>query len=166
MDTNLRGAYLVSKAVVPQMVARRKGKLVFMASTNSWDGEAQLAHYNASKAGMFLLAKTLAREFGRYGINSNAVGPGVIRTRLSAPIMEDRLFHAKYVSENGSYLLADWVLLTMSLPRHFSWLVKTRPISAECSFLWMAANWPSKILQSHTLDLTRFCQPATTQDPQ
>ena len=101
INTNLRGAFLVSKAVVPHMVARRRGKLVFMASTNSWDGEAQLAHYNASKSGVFLLAKTLAREFGKYGINSNAVGPGVIRTRLSAPILEDPFFHAKYTSENG-----------------------------------------------------------------
>lgn len=101
IDTNLRGAFLVSKAVVPHMVERRKGKLVFMASTNSWDGEAQLAHYNASKSGVFLLAKTLAREFGKYGINSNAVGPGIIRTRLSAPILQDPYFQAKYSSENG-----------------------------------------------------------------
>jgi NAD(P)-dependent dehydrogenase (short-subunit alcohol dehydrogenase family) len=101
LDTNLRGAFLVSKAVLPHMVERRRGKLVFMASTNSWDGEAQLAHYNASKSGVFLLAKTLAREFGKYGINSNAVGPGIIQTRLSAPILQDPFFHAKYVSENG-----------------------------------------------------------------
>jgi len=46
------------------MVKRRRGKLVFMASTNSWDAEAELAPYNASKAGIFLLAKTLARELG------------------------------------------------------------------------------------------------------
>jgi glucose 1-dehydrogenase len=101
MDTNLRGAFLVSKAVLPHMVERRKGKLVFMASTNSWDGEAKLAHYNASKSGVFLLAKTIAREFGKYGINSNAVGPGVIQTRLAAPILEDPVFQAKYMSENG-----------------------------------------------------------------
>jgi 3-oxoacyl-[acyl-carrier protein] reductase len=101
LDINLRGAFLVSRAVVPHMVARRKGKLVFMASTNSWDGEPQLAHYNASKAGVFLLAKTLAREFGKFGINSNAVGPGPIRTRLLAPIFEDPFFQVKYNSENG-----------------------------------------------------------------
>lgn len=101
INTNLRGAFLVSKAVLPHMVEKRSGKLVFMASTNSWDGEAQLAHYNASKSGVFLLAKTIAREFGRYGINSNAVGPGVIKTRLSAPILEDPFFQAKYISENG-----------------------------------------------------------------
>lgn len=101
LDTNLRGAFLVSKAVVRHMVAQRKGKLVFMASTNSWDGEAQLAHYNASKSGVFLLAKTLAREFGKFGINSNAVGPGTIRTRLSAPILKEPFFQAKYDPENG-----------------------------------------------------------------
>jgi NAD(P)-dependent dehydrogenase (short-subunit alcohol dehydrogenase family) len=72
-----------------------------MASTSSWDGEAQLAHLNASKSGVFLLAKTLARESGKYGINSNAVGPGVIRTRLSEPILADPFFHAKYTSDNG-----------------------------------------------------------------
>ena len=43
----------------------------FMASTNSWDAEVELAPYNVSKAGVFLLAKTRAREFGRYGIHSN-----------------------------------------------------------------------------------------------
>jgi NAD(P)-dependent dehydrogenase (short-subunit alcohol dehydrogenase family) len=101
INTNLRGAFLVAKAVVPHMVARRKGKLVFMASTNSWDGEAQLAHYNASKAGVFLLAKTLARELGKFGINSNAVGPGPIRTRLSTPIFNDPIYQAKYHPETG-----------------------------------------------------------------
>ena len=101
LDINLRGAFLVSRAVLPHMVARRKGKLVFMASTNSWDGEAELAHYNASKSGVFLLAKTLAREFGKFGINSNAVGPGPIQTRLLAPIIMEPFFQAKYDPEHG-----------------------------------------------------------------
>jgi 3-oxoacyl-[acyl-carrier protein] reductase len=101
LDINLRGAFLTAKAVVPHMVARRHGKLVFMASTNSWDGEAQLAHYNASKSGVFLLAKTLARELGKFGIRSNAVGPGPIRTRLSGPILEDPIYQLKYHPETG-----------------------------------------------------------------
>ncbi len=53
------------------MIEGRQGALVFMASTNSWDAEAELAAHNASKAGIFLLAKTLARELGQYGIRSN-----------------------------------------------------------------------------------------------
>jgi len=98
LDINLKGAYLTARAVVPHMMKRRRGKLVFMASTNAWDAEAHMAPYNASKAGIFLLAKTLARELGPYGINSNAVGPGLIRTRLSEPFLKDPKFMKKYES--------------------------------------------------------------------
>ena len=101
LDTNLRGAFLVSRAVAPHMAARRHGKLVFMASTNCWDAEATLGHYNASKAGLYLLAKTLARELGPYGINSNAVGPGFIRTRLTEPVLRDAEFMKKYDPAHG-----------------------------------------------------------------
>jgi len=101
VDINLRGAFLVSKAVAPHMVARKRGKLVFMASTNCWDAEASLGHYNASKAGVFLLAKTLARELGPHGINSNALGPGFIKTRLTAPVLNDPEFMKKYDPARG-----------------------------------------------------------------
>jgi NAD(P)-dependent dehydrogenase (short-subunit alcohol dehydrogenase family) len=96
LDINLKGGYLVAREVAPHMIRRRRGKMVFMASTNSWDAEAELAPYNASKAGLFLLAKTLARELGHYGINSNAIGPGLIRTRLTSPVLKDRKFMSKY----------------------------------------------------------------------
>lgn len=96
VDINLKGAFLVARAVVPHMIRQQRGKLVFMASTNSWDAEAELAPYNASKAGVFLLAKTLARELGHYGIQSNAIGPGLIRTRLTEPFLRDRKFMRKY----------------------------------------------------------------------
>jgi len=96
LDTNLKGAFLTARSVVPHMIKRRRGKLVFMASTNAWDAEAELTSYNVSKAGVFLLAKTLARELGPFGINSNAVGPGLIRTQLSEPFITDRRFMKKY----------------------------------------------------------------------
>lgn len=98
IDTNVKGSFLVARAVVPHMVRQRGGKMVFMASTNSWDAEAELAPYNISKAGVFLLAKTLAREFGRYGIYSNALGPGFIRTRLSEWVLAHPGFAEKYAS--------------------------------------------------------------------
>jgi len=101
VDTNLRGAFLVSRAVAPHMVAHKRGKLVFMASTNCWDAEASLGHYNASKAGLFLLAKTLARELGPHGINSNALGPGFIKTRLTVPVLNDPEFMKKYDPARG-----------------------------------------------------------------
>jgi NAD(P)-dependent dehydrogenase (short-subunit alcohol dehydrogenase family) len=96
MGINLRGGFLFARAVAAHMIKQRSGKLVFMASTNSWDAEAEFAPYNASKAGLFLLAKTLARELGPLGINSNAVGPGLIRTRLTVPFLNDPKFMKKY----------------------------------------------------------------------
>lgn len=96
VDVNLKGAFLTAHEVATHMIEKRKGKMVFMASTNSWDAEAGLAPYNASKAGIFLLAKTLARELGPYGINSNAIGPGFILTRLTKPILKDKKFMSKY----------------------------------------------------------------------
>ena len=101
VDINLRGAFLVSKAVAPHMVARKRGKFVFMASTNCWDAEASLGHYNVSKAGVYLLAKTLARELGPHGINSNALGPGFIKTRLTVPVLNDPEFMKKYDPARG-----------------------------------------------------------------
>ena len=101
IDINLRGAFLVSRAVAPHMVARRHGKMVFMASTNCWDAEAQLGHYNVSKSGVYLLSKTLARELGQYGIRSNALGPGFIVTRLTQPVLNDPEFMKKYDPARG-----------------------------------------------------------------
>ncbi len=100
LDTNLKGAFLVARAVVPHMIKRQRGKLIFMASTNSWDGEALQAPYNASKAGLYLLAKTLARELGVYGITSNAVGPGFIRTRLTEQFLSNPEFMKKYEQDH------------------------------------------------------------------
>jgi 3-oxoacyl-[acyl-carrier protein] reductase len=96
LDVNLRGGFLMARAVAPHMVKQRRGKLVFMASTNAWDAEAGLAPYNASKSGLFILAKTLARELGPHGINSNAVGPGLIRTRLTESFLKNPVFMRKY----------------------------------------------------------------------
>jgi NAD(P)-dependent dehydrogenase (short-subunit alcohol dehydrogenase family) len=101
LDTNLKGAFLVSRAVVPHMIERGRGSLVFIASTNSCEGEMLQAPYNASKGGLYLLMKTLARELGPYGIRSNAVGPGFIRTRLSEPFLKEPEFIRKYLDREN-----------------------------------------------------------------
>jgi 3-oxoacyl-[acyl-carrier protein] reductase len=96
VNINLKGAFLTARAVAPHMIKRGRGKLVFVSSTNAWDAEAELAPYNVSKAGIFLLCKTLARELGPYGIQSNAVGPGVIQTRMAEPILKNPKFLKRY----------------------------------------------------------------------
>lgn len=81
---NLAGAFHTMQAAAECMKRRNGGAIVVTASTNSFDGEANLAAYNASKAGLLGLIHTAANEFGPHGIRVNAVCPGLIRTRLTA----------------------------------------------------------------------------------
>jgi len=80
---NLTGAFHTIQAAARLMKPKGHGAIVITASTNSYDGEARLAAYNASKAGLLGLVHTAANELGPYGIRVNAVCPGLIRTRLT-----------------------------------------------------------------------------------
>lgn len=83
LAVNLTGVFHTLQAAAALMKPRRRGSVVITASTNSYDGEALLAAYNASKAGLLGLLHTAANEWGPYGIRVNAVCPGLIRTRLT-----------------------------------------------------------------------------------
>jgi NAD(P)-dependent dehydrogenase (short-subunit alcohol dehydrogenase family) len=80
---NLSGVFHTVQLAARKMKARRSGSIVLTASTNSYDGEAFLTAYNASKAGVLGILHTTANELGPYGIRVNAVCPGLIRTRLT-----------------------------------------------------------------------------------
>jgi NAD(P)-dependent dehydrogenase (short-subunit alcohol dehydrogenase family) len=86
---NLTGAFHTLQAAAVLMKPRRTGSIVITASTNSYDGEALLTAYNASKAGILGLLHTVANELGPYGIRINAVCPGLIRTRLTQRHFDD-----------------------------------------------------------------------------
>jgi 3-oxoacyl-[acyl-carrier protein] reductase len=83
VSVNLTGAFHTVQAAARLMKPRRAGAIVLTASTNSYDGEARLAAYNASKAGLLGLVHTAANELGPFQIRVNAVCPGLIRTRLT-----------------------------------------------------------------------------------
>jgi NAD(P)-dependent dehydrogenase (short-subunit alcohol dehydrogenase family) len=83
VSVNLTGAFHTVQAAARLMKPRRSGAIVLTASTNSYDGEARLSAYNASKAGLLGLVHTAANELGPYQIRVNAVCPGLIRTRLT-----------------------------------------------------------------------------------
>ncbi len=90
LAVNLRGVFLVAQAVARVMVAQRTGgAIVNMSSTNGVAAEPDYAHYNASKAGVLLLTKTMAVELGQHGIRVNALCPGFIRTALNERIAAD-----------------------------------------------------------------------------
>jgi NAD(P)-dependent dehydrogenase (short-subunit alcohol dehydrogenase family) len=84
LAVNLSGAFQTVQIAAERMKRARTGSIVLTASTNSFDGEADLVAYNASKAGLLGILHTAANELGPYGIRINAVCPGLIRTRLTA----------------------------------------------------------------------------------
>ena len=94
LRVNLRGMFLVAQAVARRMVARGAGVIVNMASTNALGGEAEFAHYNASKGGVLQLTRTMAVELGRHGVRVNCLCPGFIRTPLNAAISDEAFVEA------------------------------------------------------------------------
>lgn len=83
VDTNLGGVFYTVREAARRMKPLRRGSIVMIASTNSYDGEADLIAYNSSKAGLIGILHTAANELGPYRIRVNAVCPGLIRTRLT-----------------------------------------------------------------------------------
>jgi 3-oxoacyl-[acyl-carrier protein] reductase len=82
--TNLKGCFNYIRAVAPQMKERASGKIVTITSINGKRGKLGQANYAASKAGIIGLTKTCARDLGKFGINCNAVAPGLIETDMMA----------------------------------------------------------------------------------
>jgi 3-oxoacyl-[acyl-carrier protein] reductase len=89
LDVNLKGAFLMSKAVARGMMKRRAGAIVNLSSVVGRRGNAGQANYSAAKAGLIGLTKTLARELAPRGIRVNAVAPGYIETEMTAALAEE-----------------------------------------------------------------------------
>jgi 3-oxoacyl-[acyl-carrier protein] reductase len=79
---HLRGAFLMTRAVLPAMLARNTGVIVYTASQLGQIGGVELVHYSAAKAAIIGLTKSLAREVSAQGVRVNAVAPGPINTPL------------------------------------------------------------------------------------
>ncbi|HLT18216.1 MAG TPA: 3-oxoacyl-[acyl-carrier-protein] reductase [Thermomicrobiales bacterium] len=89
LDTNLKGAFLCSKAVLRPMMRQRSGTIVNLTSVIGLVGNVGQANYAAAKAGLIGLTKSMAKEVGSRGITVNAVAPGFIDTRLTDVLPED-----------------------------------------------------------------------------
>ncbi|MBP1931326.1 SDR family NAD(P)-dependent oxidoreductase [Ammoniphilus resinae] len=83
LNINLSGVFLCSQIVAREMKEQKSGAIVNMGSTNGILGEPGLAHYNATKAGVILLGKSMAIELAPYNIRVNSVCPGFILTELA-----------------------------------------------------------------------------------
>jgi SDR family mycofactocin-dependent oxidoreductase len=82
IDVNLKGCWLVAKYVVPSMIERRSGKIIFISSSAGLKPLSWMAHYNAAKMGVVALMKTMAIELGQYNINVNSVHPTGVDTAI------------------------------------------------------------------------------------
>ena len=82
IEVNLKGYFNYIRAVAPIFREQKSGKIVNITSINGLRGKFGQSNYSASKAGIIGLTKTVARELGKYGINVNAVAPGLIETDM------------------------------------------------------------------------------------
>lgn len=82
VDTNLKGAFLVTKACLRPMIRKRSGRIVNLSSIAGIRGNAGQSNYSASKGGLIAFTKAVAREVASRGITVNAVAPGLIDTEI------------------------------------------------------------------------------------
>jgi acetoacetyl-CoA reductase/3-oxoacyl-[acyl-carrier protein] reductase len=86
LRANLDSAFHLLRATVPRMRAAGGGSIVLVSSINGERGKLGQANYAASKAGLIGLARTAARETGRFGVRVNVVSPGMVRTPMTASL--------------------------------------------------------------------------------
>lgn len=89
ININLKGYFNYIRAAAPIFREQKSGKIVNVTSINGLRGKFGQANYSASKAGIIGLTKTVAKELGKYGVNVNAVAPGLIETDMMKQATEE-----------------------------------------------------------------------------
>ncbi|HOV42272.1 MAG TPA: SDR family NAD(P)-dependent oxidoreductase, partial [Oscillospiraceae bacterium] len=85
-DTNVKGAFNCTQAVLPHMLHKKSGKIINISSIWGITGASCEVHYSASKAALIGFTKALAKELGPSGITVNCVAPGIINTDMNSSI--------------------------------------------------------------------------------
>jgi len=96
-NTNVKAVWLLSRAVARTMIQQKSGKIINITTVGAEKAELGMAAYGSSKAALKMLTRCMAREWAQYGIQVNAVGPGLTRTDFSKPIWSNPEV-AKHVS--------------------------------------------------------------------
>jgi NAD(P)-dependent dehydrogenase (short-subunit alcohol dehydrogenase family) len=85
-NTNVKAVWLLSRLVAKKMIDQKNGRIINITTVGAERAELGMAAYGSSKAALKMLTQCMAREWAQYGINVNAVGPGLTRTDFSKPI--------------------------------------------------------------------------------
>jgi NAD(P)-dependent dehydrogenase (short-subunit alcohol dehydrogenase family) len=104
LDTNLKGAFLCTRAVAAYMKSAKYGKIINIGSRAMWGNPCQ-ANYTASKGGLVSMTRGLALELARYNINVNCVAPGLVYTEMVEKMKQEtkeRLFQAQLTGMIGT----------------------------------------------------------------
>lgn len=94
LSVNLKGTFLMIKALYTDFMKKRAGRIINIASISGLMGNAGQANYSASKAGVVGLTKTIARELASRNVTCNAIAPGFIETPMTASMNQDALEEA------------------------------------------------------------------------
>jgi 3-oxoacyl-[acyl-carrier protein] reductase len=86
LDTNVRGAWSMTKAVLPAMMQARRGAIVNVASLSALHGVVGQTNYSAAKGALVAMTRSLARETARSGVRVNCVAPGLVETDMIAEL--------------------------------------------------------------------------------
>lgn len=98
LDTNLKSTFFCSQAVAPHMIKQRKGKIINMGSAACVFAYPDINAYCASRGGVLQLTKSLAAEWGPFGVNVNVIAPGWFRTEQTEALYRDKKW-VKYITE-------------------------------------------------------------------
>ncbi|MFV7856936.1 gluconate 5-dehydrogenase [Enterococcus faecalis] len=88
IDVDLNAPFIMSKAVIPEMIEKGGGKIINICSMMSELGRETVSAYAAAKGGLKMLTKNIASEYGQFNIQCNGIGPGYIATPQIAPLRE------------------------------------------------------------------------------
>jgi NAD(P)-dependent dehydrogenase (short-subunit alcohol dehydrogenase family) len=133
MNINLFGPFLLSRYLGQQMLQRRSGSIVNVASIAGLSGISHRSAYNASKHGLIGLTRTLAAEWGARGVRVNAVCPGWIKTEMD-------------VADQGSGAYSDEDIINRVPMARFA-----RPVDVAAAIAFLADNEQSGFINGVTL---------------
>lgn len=137
MTLHLKIPFLLTQAFAPAMAERGWGRIINIASLQSWRAFPDSAPYGAAKGGVLQLTRAIAQEWSRHGITCNAIAPGFFSTPLTAPVFNDperakKMAEQTAIGRNGD--LEDLIGATVFLASNASSYVTGQTLSVDGGF--------------------------------